>query len=102
MKNALSYFWHKSSRSGVELQVSNASYLSQIAYPKVIENEISGIISKNNDPQELSKIIEYLLLHKEAAKIMGKKACVRAKKLLDVKVIAKQHYEAYRKIIEIY
>ncbi len=69
---------------------------------KVIENEISGIISKNNDPQELSKIIEYLLLHKEAAKTMGKKACVRAKKLLDVKVIAKQHYEAYRKIIEIY
>jgi glycosyltransferase involved in cell wall biosynthesis len=66
----------------------------------IIENGTSGIVCKNRDAQELATNIEYLLLHKEVTEKIRKKARTRAKNMLDVTLIAKQHFQAYRKTME--
>lgn len=64
----------------------------------IVENGVSGIVCENLDVRELATNIEYLLLHKGVIESLGKKARSRAKNLLDVTLVAKQHFQAYRKL----
>lgn len=65
----------------------------------IIEHEISGLICQSGEAKELAEKIEHLIFHKKISKKLGKYARDRATKLLDVTMIAKQHFQAYEETL---
>jgi glycosyltransferase involved in cell wall biosynthesis len=64
-----------------------------------IENEKEGLIVPIEDYQALAKAINYMLSNTDQAIVMGKAAQEKIKAKFDIKIIASQYIDVYKKLI---
>lgn len=68
--------------------------------PEFIENGKTGLLFKNDDPDELAKKVVYFLKNKSKGKVMGKNARKKVVKMFDNETLFKKLIDCYSSIID--
>lgn len=66
----------------------------------IIENAETGFVCRNDNAQELGNRVQEILNNNEISTKMGKRARSRALNLIDLNVVANQHFRAYHTLME--